>query len=46
MKSFAIVLIALMAFVFCAESELAADDKVRLGELDAFWAEVSRAVRE
>jgi len=46
MKLFATIVITLMAFVFGAESELAADDKVRLGELDAYWAEVSRAVRE
>ena len=28
------------------ESELTADDKVRLRELDAYWAEVSRTVKQ
>ncbi len=46
MRILATFVIAMMAFVFSTESELAADDTVRLGELDAYWAEVSRAVRE
>ena len=37
---------ALMALALAAESGLAADDKARLAELDAYWAQVSRAVRE
>lgn len=46
MKLVATVLIGLLAFVLNAESELAADEKVRLGELDTYWGEVSRAVKE
>ena len=46
MKSFATILFALLASVDIATSALAADDNVRLVELDAYWAEVSRAVRE
>jgi len=46
MKLFVTIVIVVVAFVLCAESELAADDRVRLSELDAYWAEVSRAVGE
>lgn len=51
MKIHATVVIALMASVLSAgcshgDSSLAGGEGVRLGELDAYWAEVSRAVRE
>jgi hypothetical protein len=46
MRLFATVLIALTAFSLGTASGFAADDKARLAELDAFWAEVSRTVRE
>ena len=46
MTLFATIVITVLAFVAGAESARAAEDEVRLGELDAFWAEVSRAVRE
>ena len=46
MKSYATVVIASMTFVLAANSELAADDQTRLAELDAFWDEISRTVRE
>ena len=38
--------LGLFAIVFCVAPGLAADNKTRLRELDAFWAEVSRSVRE
>jgi hypothetical protein len=39
-------LLTVLVFVCVTGSELAADDKARLRELDAYWAEVSRSVRE
>lgn len=38
--------IALIAFVFSVNAALGVENKARLQELDAFWAEVSRTVRE
>ena len=46
MRWSATVVIALTAFFLGAASGFAADDKARLVELDVFWAEVSRTVRE
>jgi hypothetical protein len=46
MKSTRQLLIFLLLLLFCTQSELPADEKARLTELDAYWAEVSRAVRE
>ena len=36
----------LLAVLFGTQLAYGADDKARLAELDAFWAEVSRSVRE
>jgi len=51
MKTHALVVIALAALVFIAgcssaKPPLVGGDPARLRELDAYWAEVSRAVRE
>ena len=46
MRILATFVIAWMAFALGTESGLAVDDKVTFAELDAYWAEVSRAVRE
>ena len=46
MKLFATALITLAVLVVGSASQLAADDRTRLAELDAYWTEVSRAVRE
>lgn len=42
----ATILIAMAASAVGSASGFAADDQARLAELDAFWAEVSRSVRE
>jgi hypothetical protein len=46
MKILATYAIAWMVLVLGTASSVAADDKERLSELDAYWAEVSRAVKE
>jgi hypothetical protein len=46
MKIVASPLVAFLAFLFITQSALAVDDKSRLEELDAYWTEVSRSVRE
>lgn len=44
-KQFAVVMLASLNFVLSASADLV-EEKARLAELDAFWAEVSRTVRE
>ncbi len=46
MKSVSIIGKVLLASLLGAQGAFAADEKDRLVELDAYWAEVSRAVRE
>ena len=46
MKRCAFIAVALMTLLSNTQSKLTAEDNVRLKELDAYWAEVSRAVKE